>query len=446
LVDYINRCQALLQSGLFVADVLYYNGDWAPNLVGPKHVDPSLGQGYDYDVCNAEVLLTRLSVKKGRIVLPDGMSYRLLVLPGKKQMPVEVAQKIKQLVAAGATVVGPRPESDPGLKNYPACDAKVKKIGDEVWSDCDGQRVTQRTYGKGRVFWGKSLREILLADGIQPDFSVNSADQTVFIDFIHRTADGAEIYFLANRNHRAETVEATFRVAGKQPELWNPVTGERRDLTVFSQLNGVTRVPLEFEPDGSMFIVFRKSGLVKESSSAKNFATLKPLQEISGLWTVQFDPQWFYPTDGLSGEAAKGSIMFEQLEDWSKRPEPAVRHFSGTAVYEKTFTLSGPPHSTLWLDLGEVRELAEVTVNGQSCGVVWCAPWRVNVTGAVKPGANQLQIKVVNCWPNRLVGDAKLPPEQRLSRTNVRKITQKTPLMKSGLLGPVRLLSAGRAP
>ena len=445
LLEYVNRCQALLQSGLFVADVLYYNGDWAPNLVEPKHVDPSLGQGYDYDVCNAEVLLTRLSVKKGRIVLPDGMSYRLLMLPEKKQMPLEAAQKIKQLVAAGATVVGPRPESDPGLKNYPACDAKVKKIGDEVWSDCDGQRVTQRTYGKGRVIWGKTLREILLADGIPPDFSVSSAGPNVFIDFIHRTSDGAEIYFLANRNHRAESVEATFRVAGKKPELWNAVTGERRDLAVFSQRNGVTRVPLEFEPDGSMFIVFHKSGSVKDLSTAKDFTTLKPLQEISGPWMVQFDPQWFYPTDGLSGDSAKGLIGFEQLDDWSKRPEPAVRHFSGTAVYEKTFTLPDSAHSEIWLDLGEVRELAEVTVNGQSCGVSWCAPWRVNVTGAVKPGANQLQIEVVNCWPNRLVGDAKLPKEQRQTHTNVRKITQKTPLMKSGLLGPVRLLSAGHA-
>jgi hypothetical protein len=450
LLEYVNRCQALLQSGLFVADVLYYNGDWAPNLVEPKHVDPSLGQGYDYDVCNAEVLLTRVSVKKGRIVLPDGMSYRLLVLPENKKMPQEVAQKIKQLVAAGATVVGPRPASDPGLKNYPACDAGVKKIAAEVWQECDGQQVTQRIYGKGRVFWGKTLREILLADGIPPDFSVVYDDQNVFIDFIHRTTDGAEIYFLANRNHRAETVEATFRVAGKRPELWNPVTGERRNLAVFSQQNGVTRVPLEFEPDGSMFIVFRKNGSVKEPSPANNFATLKPLQEITGSWTVQFDPQWFYPTDGLSGDSAKGLIVFDQLNDWSKRPELAVRHFSGTAVYEKTFTLSdsapGTPQSTFWLDLGEVRELAEVKVNGQSCGVIWCAPWRVNVTDAVRAGENKLQIKVVNCWPNRLIGDAKLPPEQRLTRTNVRKITQKTPLLKSGLLGPVRLLSAVHAP
>ena len=443
-VSYINRCQTMLQSGLFVADVLYYNGDWAPNLVGPKQIEqPGLGKGYDYDVCNAEVLLTRLSVKDGRIVLPDGISYRVLVLPESKRMPVEVVRKIGDLVKAGATIVGPRPESDPGLKDYPRCDAEVKKIAAEVWSACDGQKIKQSTHGKGRVFWGKTLGEIFQADGVSPDFTHTG---TAFIDFIHRTAEGTEIYFLANRNSKPEAVEATFRVNGKQPELWDPVSGQRRDLPVFESKDGCTTVPLEFEPDGSMFIVFRKAlvGTDRRAVRPANFLKLEPMQEITGPWTVQFDPQWFYPTDGLSGDQAKGLMNFERLEDWSQRPEPSVKYFSGTAVYRKVFELSDPstihnPSSTIYLDLGTVKETARVKLNGKDLGVVWCAPWRVEITGAVKPGDNALEIEVVNLWPNRLVGDGKLPVEQRRTRTNIG--APSAPLT-SGLLGPVTIQAA----
>jgi hypothetical protein len=443
-LSYINRCQTMLQSGLFVADVLYYNGDWAPNLVGPKQIEqPGLGKGYDYDVCNAEVLLTRLSVKDGRIVLPDGISYRVLVLPESKRMPVEVVRKISDLVKAGATIVGPRPESDPGLKDYPRCDAEVKKIAAEVWGACDGQKTKRSTYGKGRVFWGKTLGEIFKTDGVSPDFTHTG---TAFIDFIHRSADGAEIYFLANRNSKPEAVEATFRVNGKQPELWDPVSGQRRDLPVFESKDGCTTVPLEFEPDGSMFIVFRKAlvGTDRRAVRPANFLKLETMQEITGPWTVQFDPQWFYPTNGLSGDPANGLMTFDKLEDWSQRPETAVKYFSGTAVYRKAFALADPSKiqnskSKIHVDLGTVKETARVKLNGKDLGVVWCAPWRVEITGAVKPGDNALEIEVVNLWPNRLVGDGKLPVEQRRTRTNVGAPSAPLP---SGLLGPVTIQAA----
>ena len=443
-LGYINRCQTMLQSGLFVADVLFYNGDGAPNLFEARDFDPALPKGYDYDVCNAEVLLTRLSVKAGRLVLPDGMSYRLLVLPDTKRMPVELVRKIRDLVHAGATVVGPKPESDPGLKNFPACDAEVKKIATEVWGACDGQQVKQRTFGRGRVFWGKTVLEILLADGVSPDFD-HSGD--AFIDFIHRTADGAEIYFLANRKAQAVNVEAAFRVSGRQPELWDPVSGQRRDLPQFGSKNGCTIVPLEFEPDGSMFVVFRKDLVNPETRARKpeetaaNFPKLKPQQEVSGPWTVQFDPQWFYPTAGLSGDQAKGLLVFDELEDWTKRPEPAIRYFSGTVVYRKTFGLADPstihnPQSKIYLDLGTVKETAKVRLNGQDLGVVWCHPSRVEITGVIKPGENKLEIEVVNLWPNRLAGDSKLPAGQRRTRTNIPAES----VLSAGLLGPVQIL------
>ena len=442
-LSYVNRCQALLQSGLFVADVLYYNGDGAPNLVDVKHVPAGLGKGYDYDVCNEDVLLTRLSVKDGLIALPDGMSYRILSLPDSKRMPLAVIRKIAELVKAGATVVGPRPDADPGLKNYPESDAAVRQIAAELWGNIDGKTVVENRVGKGRVFQGKSLREILLAEGVKPDFEAAGAND-IFIDFIHRTTPEAEIYFLANRKDRPEKVIATFRQAGRQPELWNPVTGEQRDLPQFQIEGGRTIVPLEFEPNGSMFVVFRKPATI--AGQGENFEKLKTVQTLEGPWTVQFDKDWFYPTAGLTGEAAEGKIVFEKLEDWSKRPEEAVKHFSGTAVYGKVFSFQPSVFSKdkrFYLDLGTFSETAKVTLNGKDLGVLWCAPKRVEITEALKAGENELKIEVVNNWPNRLIGDGKLPAEQRRTRTNIEKYnplkTGEHTLLPSGLLGPVSI-------
>ena len=468
-VSYLSRCTALLQSGLFVADVLFYNGDWAPNLVEPKHVDPSLGEGYDYDVCNAEVLLTRLSVKRGRIVLPDGMSYRLLVLPERKSMPVEVVRKIQELVQAGATVVGPRPESDPGLKNYPQCDEVVRKTAAELWGEVDGRTMKERKVGKGRIMWGKSLREILLADGVPPDFEPAEVRDTAvapanerfvdyihgtnvywvygapmrqgkrFIDFIHRTTEGGEIYFLANRNARPESGECVFRVQGRQPELWDPVSGSVRELTKFAEKGGRTTVPLQFEPCGSMFVVFRNQAhksAGKVPNSVPDFTDYKSAQEITGPWTVQFDPQWFYPVAGLDAAQASGKVIFERLEDWTRRPEAPIKHFSGTATYRTAFNATIAPGSKVYLDLGSVKEIAVVRLNGKNLGTIWCHPWRVAITEAVRDGANALEIDVVNLWPNRLIGDAALPVEKRRTRSNV---GPNSPVLPSGLLGPVTI-------
>lgn len=436
-IRYINRSQAMLQSGLFVADVLYYNGDSAPNLVGPARTGPGLGKGYDFDFCNAEVLLTRTSVEDGRIVLPDGMSYQVLVLPESKRMPVEVIRKIEQLVSQGATVIGPRPESDPGLKDYPECDATVRRIAARLWGQPDG---------KQGVIEGKSPREVLQSMGIGPDIEV-SGGPDAFIDFIHRATPEADLYFLANRNDRAEKVTVAFRQTGRQPELWNPVDGSQRDLSQFTIEDGCTSVPLEFAPHGSMFIVFRKP--VAERSGEANFAELAVTDEIKGPWTVRFDKEWFYPLKGLKGQEAEGVLAFETLQDWAGHPVAAVRHFSGTAVYGTEFSVdenmvrAGRP---LWLDLGEVSISAAVTLNGRDLGVVWCSPWQVDVSEAIKPGVNELTIEVVNLWPNRMIGDGMLPEAQRKTRSNISRYYRKPrdggehALFPSGLLGPVTLL------
>jgi hypothetical protein len=332
----------------------------------------------------------------------------------------------------------------------------VNKIAADVWGENSNieHPTVERRVGNGRVFWGKPLREILLADGVSPDFQ-HSGD--AFIDFIHRSTVDTDFYFLANRKGGAETVEATFRVSDRQPELWDPVTGTMREFPQFTATNGCTTVSLTFESYGSMFVVFRKeTGNLKLETGnlKKNFMNFKPVQEITGPWTVQFDPKWYY--------GPSNSHVFATLEDWTKRPEEAIKYFSGTATYRKVFDLATEVRDQksdgsrinsalrpltsdlsprLFLDLGVVKETARVKLNGKDLGVVWCAPWRVEITGAVKAGANALEIEVVNLWPNRLIGDDALPEAQRKTRTNI-GFNKADPLLSSGLLGPVRVMAA----
>lgn len=435
--EYIARCQWLLSQGRFVADVCYYNGDGTPNFVEPKQVNPVLGKGFDYDVFNTEVLLTRMSVKDGRIVLPDGMSYRVLVLSDRKTMPVEVLEKLAELVKAGATVIGPRPEKDPGLRGYPESDARIQKLGAELWGDCDGVNVKEHAFGQGRVVWGKPIRDVLTASGVTPDFSVGGAQPDTFLDWIHRSAGDTEIYFIANRNNRAETATCTFRVRGKQPELWDPVTGTQRDAGAFSQGAEGTTLTLELPSYGSQFVVFRRAiatdAVGKEKS---NYPHLTPVLEIKGPWEVTFDPAWGGPS----------AVEFPELVDWTQRPEDGIRFYSGKATYIKSFTLTEAQlagKSGLSLDLGDLNNVAEVRLNGKPLGVLWTKPYRVALGDAAKAGSNSLEIDIVNLWPNRLGGDKLLAPEKRFTRTN-QALYYKWPRkpLPSGLLGPVTLQTA----
>jgi hypothetical protein len=427
--NYINRCQFMLQQGLFVADVAYFYGDHVPDFAQLKKSDPAhILPGYDYDVITEEALLTRAGVRDGRIVLPDGMSYRVLVLPEHNVISLPVLKKLKGMVAAGATIIGPQPVKGETLQNYPACDADIAQLGAELWSG---------KVGGGRVMAGKTAREVLLADGVQPDCeflsTLNPKPSTDF-DYIHRTADGAEIYFVASRVTDAVSADCTFHVAGKAPELWNPVTGEHKFADAYEEKGGRTIVPLDFSPCGSWFVIFREASAAHPATAENNSPTLNPVQEISGAWTVHFDPKWGGPA----------SVEFDNLASWTTRVEPGIKFYSGTATYEKNFDLpvqsAAVPGAKLLLDLGDVHELAEVKVNGRPCGIVWCPPCRVDITSAANPGKNKLEIEVVNFWPNRIIGDASLPLEQRLTRTNIRNLKAGTALMESGLMGPVQLL------
>jgi hypothetical protein len=403
-----------------------------------------------------------MSVRDGRIVLPDGMSYRVLVLPNYPMIAPEVLLKLKELVAAGATVIGPKPSRATGLSNYPQCDDEVRKLADELWGNCDGKSVTEHAFGKGRVIWGRTAREVLIADGVKPDFQFTGGQEDTSLDYIHRRDGEAEIYFVANRSNHWKQVHCTFRISGKTPEIWDPVTGEMRMASAFAQSEGRTTLPLEFAPYGSLFVIFRKPATNQKGTATRNFPTLSQPFEITGPWTVNFDPKWGGPA----------SVEFASLVSWPQRAEDGIKYYSGTAVYHKAFDLPEALRQTgqhLVLDLGDVRNLAEVKLNGKNLGILravpfrvdasgrwscngrerasilWAEPFRVDVTEAIRPAGNKLEIEVVNFWPNRIIGDQFLPLDQRFTRTNVRRLTKKTPLMESGLLGPVQIMLEDRS-
>ena len=503
---YLSRCSYLLSQGLFQADVCIYYGDDVPNFVLRKRILEDLGPGYDYDECNAEVVLTRMSVKDGNIILPDGMTYHLLRLPEREAITLKVLQKIEQMVKDGATIVGPKPTKSTGLKGYPESDRKVQEIADKLWGKCDGKTITENHYGKGRVFWGKSMRDILLSDGIKPDFDFKSSQEKTELDYIHRKADDTDIYFIVNRlaRHdiydtkyrylttlpdRFEEVDCYFRVSGKAPEIWDSMTGKILKQPVYCEENGRTVVQLRLNPEGSVFVVFREAsandhiiavnkdgislfpvssqkvgympqakvrlegenffleafepGAFRLKRSDGNDASIKvdnvpPPFPINGPWKLSFAKGWGAPEE----------VKISELKSWTEFDNDGIKYFSGTASYHNQFNLSEKKieGKRLYLDLGNVQELAEVILNGKSLGVTWIAPFRVDITDEAKEGKNELDIQIVNLWPNRLIGDQFLPVEKRYTKTNVRKFDKESRLRMSGLLGPVQIIISSKVP
>ncbi|MCX6894407.1 MAG: glycosyl hydrolase, partial [Verrucomicrobia bacterium] len=458
--EYLSRCQFLLREGESVADILFLAGEGAPHVFrAPPSAtvgNPPDRRGYNFDGCAPETLLAKAKVSKGRIIFPGGTSYRLLVLSEMETMTPALLRKVKELVQAGATVVGAPPKKSPSLSNFPKADAEVQKLAGELWGGPRGA-------GKGHILWGAefeksiipatsatnspieskqdvqplyphydALARVLQATGVPPDFDADGP-----IRYTHRTTGDTEIYFVANRAEQPVDARCVFRVAGRQPEMWHPVTGERRALPAFAVQDGRTTLVLRFEPLESYFIVFRKRATAPEKSSP-NFDVVQSVQEIAGPWQVTFDSKWSAPEQAT----------FATLEDWTKRPEEGIKFFSGMATYRQTFAAPDSklktPNSKLFLDLGMVKNMARVRLNGHDLGVVWCAPWRVAIpTDVLRNRDNQIEITVANLWINRLIGDAALPPEKRRTWTSKNPYKPDSALLESGLLGPVTLWTTG---
>ena len=658
--EYLARCQYLLQQGNFVADLCFLTPENSPQRFASPvksgsssfEVVPATQSdrpGYNFDGCPAEALLKLMRVKKGHLVLPGGMSYRMLVLPQAETMTPRLLRKVRDLVNAGATVLGNPPVKSPSLQDYPACDGEVKALVKELWGDgAPPAELTERRFGKGCMIWGRELCKVqeaasddtaslagakwiwfpeghpersappgtryfrrvinvdgevasakllmtadntfecwvngrragngenfkhayamnvstmlkpganviavtavntldtpnpagfiaalhikyrdgrmqkILSDpawetsmtaggdwktrtgsapgwraalqlgplgmgpwgeleegpesvdttldinvpcrllakmGVPPDFACATSNPTNSLRYIHHVIGSADVYFVANKSQEPDDAVCTFRVSGKQPELWWPDTGRVQPAAAWTEAGGCTRLPIRFDPSGSVFVVFRQAaGGKPQVANAKNWDELKPLQEIAGTWQVGFDPKWGGPAM---------PVTFDALDDWSKRPESGIRYYSGTAVYRTTFQSKiQNPKSKIFLDLGKVAVMADVTLNGKPLGILWKPPFRVDVTGALKAGDNTLELRVVNLWINRQIGDEQLPedsdrnkggtlkswpawlgegkpsPTGRYTFTSWRLWKKDDPLVESGLLGPVTLNVASDA-
>lgn len=716
--EYLTRCQHLLRQGLFTADVCYLSGEGMPqSLCREKRLmsksvlhplEPRERTGYNFDICPPDALMSRMSVKDGRLVLPDGMSYRLLVLPMVETMTPQLLGKVKELIEAGATVAGSRPSKSPSLSNYPQCDRELKRITEELWGSGEAPaKLTERKIGKGRLFWsaafqkksettetpveqlgpaqwiwypdgdnhwalpaatryfrraidvdaarpvksaqlvmtayermkcwvngqsvgsvddplanyrfltvdigpllkpGKNMiavegnnglggpsgliaslrieyrdglsqtvyadkqwesamsvkenwmndaasaegwtaarefgplapwedlnavsadtqmlpeeelvNEVMAKLGVPPDFDFQSKSGTKSLRFTHRTLEEADIYFVANKLPQAEDAICAFRVRGKQPEIWRPDTGQIECPAVYDEANGIVRLPISFEPTGSVFVVFRKEAAPKsqriaavEREGAEVLGTTwnstslvaevpKPVNPPEVKLTVDADRKvsvqtWkpgkfvFRIADGSSnpavvdqipspmeltgpwevqfahGGGAPEKVVFDKLISWSEHTDIGVKFYSGTATYVKTFSLSPKmveKNRRLELSLGEVQIMAEVIVNGKNLGIFWKQPFCPDITDAVKAGENKLEVKVVNLWANRQIGDEFLPedsdrnggitlkawpqwllegkssPTGRYTFSTWRLWNKNDPLQPSGLLGPVRIV------
>jgi hypothetical protein len=424
-ITYLSRSSFLLQQGKFSADIIYYYGEDnnITALFGNKL--PDIPEGYNYDFVNSDALLNLLSAEKGEIITPGGMHYKLLVLDqNSRYMPLPILNKIRDLVQNGASVLGPKPLKSPSLSDD---QSEFQTLVNQLWTTENGMT----NFGQGKIYSGKSVAEVMKEMNVNPDFEYSKPDDKTELLFVHRNLPGVDIYWVNNRNNREENVSVKFRVQGKEAEIWYPETGKIEKAS-FNISNGITSVPLHLVSNDAIFVVFRKKTSVASFVAPQQ--TEKIISSIEGPWDVTFQPN----------RGAPSSIVIDTLSSWSINSDPGVKYFSGTGTYSKNVDV---PESWLnqgdhiWLDLGKVRNLAEVWINGKSMGIIWKTPFRVEITDALKAGSNQLEVKVTNLWVNRLIGDQQPGIETKYTYTTRAFYQADSPLLPSGLLGPVRILS-----
>jgi hypothetical protein len=461
--DYVTRCQYILQQGRTVADILYLTPEGSPHVFVPPSsaiLGDTIGdrRGYNFDGCSPGQLM-KATVRSSQVVFPGGASYRILVLPAYESMTPGLLTKIGELVKLGATVVGSPPLRSPSLVNYPYCDQQVNALVKLIWgTNIKAVKQLQRSYGKGQLIWGGGLSEnidhlypqydltaaILKAKGLNEDFTTDGP-----VRYTHRTGADWDIYFVSNKTDKPITFTGNFRSIKGSPELWDAITGKVTRLNQFTVNEGTTSVPLQLDAYESGFVVFSKENQWKPLGNQADYNT-KVLSLLNGPWDVNFDPKWGGPAH----------TVFDTLTDWSKNTTEGIKYYSGIAIYHRQFDLpANTNNQAVYIDLGNVKNIARVMLNGKDLGVVWTAPWRVDISSALKEKNNELKIEVANLWANRLIGDEKKPydgivndkwPEWllkgqprtsgRYTFTSTRQYSADSPLRESGLTGPVRII------
>ncbi|MCE5184753.1 MAG: hypothetical protein LLF76_01335, partial [Planctomycetaceae bacterium] len=419
------------QQGSYVADVCYFISENAPKMTGVR--DPELPQGYSYDYINAEVIVRDMQVKDGKLVLPSGAAYRLMVLPPLETMRPAVLAKLEKLVKEGGAIYGPKPSRSPSLQGYPECDLQVRAMADEMWGANYSGGKLSRKYGQGSVFNSLDLQQVL--DQLRVSRDVDLSEASVL--WTHRTIPGMDIYFLSNQSDRRVDIQPVFRVEGLKPQLWDAMTGQIRRLPEYSQMPQGTAVPISLEPRQSQFIVFAEGSTAKGIAEYQsNFPQRKSWKTIDGPWTVEFSN---------SVIDVQKTLTMDTLVDWSKSDSDSIKHYSGTAVYTAEFSLDQVPEGKdVFVNLGSVHVMAEVTVNGKPAGGVWMEPFVLDVTNLIKPGKNVIEAEVVNLWRNYLVKEQGMPESQRKTWLTVSDVKANEDLQPSGLIGPVVLETLDR--
>jgi alpha-L-rhamnosidase/F5/8 type C domain len=421
---YLARNSFLLQQGRFAADVLYFYGEDSNITAIFANSAPDVPDGYNFDYINADGLIRDLDVSGGSITTKSGMSYRVLALDKySSHMSLPVLRAIHKLVKQGAIVAGKKPVGTPSLADDAA---EFKKLNDELFGTGSGVQ----SVGKGKVYAGQNAEAALKALNIAPDFDYTKPADGQPVLFVHRKLADGDLFFVDNRGDRESSFDASFRVAGKAPELWYSETGKTAPAS-FTIAGGRTTVPLHLEPWGTVFVVFRKP--TNETSYIVPKLNDTRLGAVDGPWTVAFQPD----------RGAPASITLDKLMPWNESSDKSVKYFAGAGTYTKTIQASPEwfkKGASLWIDLGDVKNLAVVTVNGKELGTVWHAPFRVDATDALKPGANEVSIKVINSWVNRLIGDKQPDTTTKYTFSTWNTYKADTPLLPSGLLGPVNIV------
>lgn len=418
---YLNRSQYLLQQGHSVDDALYFYGDEVPNFVRLKRDDPAhVLPGYDYDVTDEDALLRTLRIDHGALHTPAGNAYHVLVMPLGRRLSLVSLERIAAYVHDGGVLAGATPLGPTGLLNASSAQ-RFGTLLHDLWAACPAPHA----YGAGKVFCTADARSTLTQLGLPPDFQTIPAT----LDYIHRATSATDIYFVRNGSGTAQDVVASFRVTGAVPELWSAVDGSIETPGGVGEAGGRTTMPLHLAPYGSIFVVFHHGAPGAGPSNARS-TTSKFEQLPASQWTLSFQPGRGAPTT---------SQPLAAFDSWTKSTDPGVRYFSGTATYATDITSHAEPGQHVFLNLTELHEVASVRIDGRPVGTIWAIPYRLDITAALHSGSNHLEIDVTNLWPNRIIGDAQPNATRTYTKTNIRKYTADSPLLPSGLIGPVTL-------
>jgi hypothetical protein len=478
--EYMARVSHMLQKSKFVSDVLYYNGNDVPNLVPPKNTHFAVGPGYDYEIINTDILLNKLTVKDGELSIPGVARYKVLSIGEDSAVDPLVLKKLTQLAEAGALIIGDKPVQAQGLRKRKEADEVVRTLADKYWVTATANDINATSFRKGVIYSNILSVQALNELGVPPDFSYYDP-QSSSLDYIHYQTDGLDFYFVRNTTDQWISRKCSFRQQEKIPEIWDPVSGDIYPIPIYNQRDKHVDIPLTWAPYGAYFVVFRNGSpsshytdisaadmhspriayttngfhvldkgtfRLNSNGGPMKIANEPAVFELQGEWKISFPDNWGAPT----------AAMFPELISWTEAEDKGIKYFSGTAVYEKNFTLKNVSQDErTYLDLGALAEVAEVWFNDQRLGITWTEPHRFDISSLVRQGENTIKVEIANTWSNRLIGDAKtkekftdtnmrhgnpnLLLDHHIRPNNVKAPWSELPLRKSGLLGPVTISS-----